>query len=74
MTTTRYFEVKVTGCKNCHECYSTYDETWGVTSYSCGHANADVKDKILFQQNKDQLTPTCPMWNETEESETQDAS
>ena len=68
MTTTRYFEVKVTGCKNC--------------PYRCGdmcyHYKMDIKPVSLcekvYEEKTHQLTPSCPMWNEIKESETKDAN
>lgn len=60
MTTTRYFEVKVENCQTC----PNNDE--GV---ACDIAPFKQWKKV-FNENKDQLTDSCPMWNETKESET----
>ena len=57
----RYFEVKVTECGNCPEPY--YDEAY--SAYGCGHNDAISKEFKMFKQNKDQLTPSCPMWEQT---------
>lgn len=70
MTTTRYFEVKVTGCMNCpNKAQAHY---WGSV---CGLKYRTIADtaqaaNLIYKQNKDQLTLSCPMWNETKESET----
>ena len=66
MTTTRYFEVKVTGCNNCPEPY--YDPNYGV--YGCGYNDAIGKEFKTFKQNQNTITPSCPMWDMTKESET----
>jgi hypothetical protein len=66
MTTTRYFEVKVTGCNSCPKKNIKYD---------CCDVDFDVgaaylKYHEIFKQNKDQLTDSCPMWEQSKESET----
>jgi len=57
----RYFEIKVTACGDCP--YSNLEHGW-----------CDVEDNggqpytmRLCRENSDQLTPSCPMWNETKE-------
>lgn len=61
---TRYFEVKVTGCCEC-ACRS---------GDRCYHYSMNLKSNYLcekvYAENKDKLTDSCPMWNETKESET----
>lgn len=63
MTTTRYFDLKVTGCCEC-PCRR---------GDICYHYKMNLKPNSLcektYEENKDQLTPSCPMWNETKESE-----
>ena len=66
----RYFEVKVTGCKNCPN--KSQADYWGGV---CGLKYRTITDtsqvaNSIYKQNKDQLTNTCPMFNQTKESET----
>lgn len=64
---TRYFEVKVTNCGNCQradfsgfgECNEEYERT---ANFADSHR--------VFTENRNQLTPSCPMWDKTKESET----
>lgn len=56
---TRYFEVKVTGCTWC--IHAVNEECWGATIGT---------EKLVYQQNKDQLTDSCPMAAQHKESET----
>lgn len=59
---TRYFELKVEKCKGCIYAAKKIDVCKLASLFKWG---------IVYQQNKDQLTPSCPMWNETKESEAQ---
>lgn len=63
----RYFEVMVTGCNNCpsHE-WRTYNDT--VCGEWCGES--DNESWHLIRDNKYAITPSCPMWEQTKESET----
>lgn len=63
MTTTRYFEVKVTGCIEC-KFQMEGDRCYKICSMDIG------KSTQTFEENEYELTPICPMWNETKESET----
>ena len=54
----RYFEIKVTGCKNCPK----------YKSVCCGFEFAPYQVRSnAAKQNYDHLTPSCPNWNETKE-------
>lgn len=64
MTTTRYFPIKVTGCKDCP--YKKHEFT---VSY-CDLVMPQDKCFELYKQNFKKLTDSCPMWSETKESET----
>ena len=57
MSTTRYFEVKVTGCKNCQKAQRKDMQS---TIKVCSDSLYFEAEKI-HEQNKDQLTNTCPM-------------
>lgn len=57
----RYFEVKVTGCNNC-----PYSE-FSYGSWVCTHGNVGIETMKTYDENDQQLTPSCPMWNETKE-------
>jgi radical SAM superfamily enzyme len=66
--TTRVFTVEVTGCMNCPN--KLFDAGYRIF-YCTNHPDKySHKRYDLYQQNKDQLTDSCPMWNETKESET----
>ena len=59
----RYFEVKVTSCDNCPR----------RVSFRCFHPDLwqqsiEHQDATYFA-NRFNLTPSCPMWNETKEQE-----
>lgn len=58
---TRYFEVKVTGCRTCVYASTKIDICKLASLFKWG---------VVYQQNKDQLTDSCPMWEQTKESET----
>ena len=53
MSTTRYFEVKVTGCKNCP--YARHKQV------HCNIPMTSVGAEKVYAENKDQLTNSCPM-------------
>ena len=57
----RYFEVKVTGCYSC----AFYREQTDSMVDRC--IKVFLNQVTTFRQNKDQLTPSCPNWNETKE-------
>lgn len=63
MTTTRYFEVKVTGCKDC-----PYADTENRLCLERDFSWNQGRD--AFMKNKDQLTDSCPMAAQHKESET----
>ena len=64
MTTTRYFEVKVRSCSECPFADN-------ADQMDCLH---DFKTAALAStrwiENVQRITPSCPMWNQTKESET----
>ena len=67
MTTTRYFEVKVTKCGECKEANQHYEIcTYGLIDTEHAHRRASQR----FSENCKKLTDSCPMWNKTKESET----
>lgn len=68
MTTTRYFEVKVTGCADC-----PFADNAGERDCLHDYKTAALA-KTRWDENILAITTSCPMWNETKESETQDAS
>lgn len=73
MTTTRYFEVKV--IKKIHSCKACpHSPIFNRLLTGCGKVAynelSDVRPIDIYRQNYDQLTDSCPMWNETKESET----
>ena len=58
MTTTRYIEVKVTGCRNCPHFIKEHEACFHqplLTRYG------SEKQRKLVIENKDQLTDSCPM-------------
>lgn len=64
----KYFEIKVTGCKNCPKRQN------GTGSVGFEHASkcwtpslSQYHREMLYEQNKDKLTTSCPMWQETKE-------
>ena len=67
MTTTRYFEVKVTGCKDCP--IANLNAGCCTKNPAIDHESYVAAYRI-YQQNLDQLTDSCPMWEQTKESET----
>ena len=67
MTTTRYFEVRVTGCKNCHLSDCDMEVCLHGIVFT-EHQNRRASQR--FSENFKALTPSCPMWEQTKESET----
>jgi hypothetical protein len=63
---TRVFTVEVTGCKNCP---SANPNAHCCTKNPAIDHESYVAAYRIYQQNKDQLTPSCPMWDKTKESE-----
>lgn len=68
---TRYFEVKVERCGDCSFLHYS-DESGNMCLHDSTPDSRDIRQTI-YQQNKHQLTPTCPMWGETKESETKES-
>ena len=57
--------LQTTGCHNC----PARDSDRDGNSY-CTESHADmIECRRLYQQNNDQLTPTCPMWEQAKEKE-----
>lgn len=61
----RFVMVKVTGCANCGEPY--YDESYGA--YGCGFNDAMGKEFATYKQNQYAITPTCPMYPQSQEAD-----
>jgi hypothetical protein len=59
MNEQRAFTVVVTSCRVCpHRTYSSHD-------YWCLIGSGVVSQCIeLYKQNRNAITPSCPMWNE----------
>ena len=53
----KYFEIKVINCTECPN-KGEYQE--------CDLAPFKKWEEV-YEENKDQLTPSCPMWQETKE-------
>lgn len=66
MTTTRNFEVRVTGCKNCPHFADEFGACFKQRTIGYG----TKKERKLVSENYDKLTDSCPMWEQTKESET----
>ena len=58
---TRYFEVNVTGCKDCP--YARRKQQY------CNIPMTSVGAERVYAENKDQLTDSCPMAAQHKESE-----
>lgn len=58
----KYFEIKVTNCTECKHRFGAY----------CCHDPICLRKSpeqrgIIFDENCQELTPSCPMWQETKE-------
>ena len=62
MNEQRAFTIVVQNCKDCY--YLHYSDHAGNM---CLHASTpDSRNirQVIYQQNKDAITPSCPMWSE----------
>lgn len=55
--------------KSCFNCPMANRSVYQCTKYRRDDQSTTGAFRV-YEQNKDQLTPSCPMWNETKESET----
>lgn len=60
MNEQRAFTFVVTGCSNCPSA-RIIKIGYGICSEI---TTAGIDDHEIYKQNKDAITPTCPMWNE----------